>query len=555
MSPTYGTTCLEFKGLSEDLQSNVRTRLSTLDADDVHVYSSWLNDVVREELRALGYYSPTIDFELRPALNSGCDVLITNVDIGKPITITGVNVVLRGDACLDIDYQQWVKLSKPALGSILNHRQYDNFKSGFSSLALRKGYFNAAFYKSQLSISPIRYQAYWDIDFDSGKRYRFGKVRFHGTQISEDYLQNIDLINLGASYSLEALAIFYNSLVASNLFKSVIISPDFQDNTLLLDTMVTQCLRNKLEIGLGYSNDLGLRLKTLWHKPWLNSRGHSMKTSINLPVPEQVIEITYKIPLFHHYLEQYYLLQGRFKLAHINYNKSELTTLNVIRYWDISNSWQRAIHLRWSMNHFTEAKINNTTMLIYPSISMNRTRQRGGIMSTWGDSQRYSLSVSTTTWGSNVNFLLLQAQNVWIRTLAEKYRFVMRSHLGWIETNNFENIPPTLLFFAGGDHSIRGYKYQSLSPRNNYGKLTGALKLARVSLEYQYHMIGKWWGAVFIDSGEAVNDITQSNIRTGAGIGMRWQSPVGLFELDLATPVADKCEHGLQLYIGFGPEL
>ena len=75
------------------------------------------------------------------------------------------------------------------------------------------------------------------------------------------------------------------------------------------------------------------------------------------------------------------------------------------------------------------------------------------------------------------------------------------------------------------------------------------------SLEYQYNVTGKWWGATFVDSGEAVNDIKRSNFYTGAGVGVRWESPVGPIKLDFAVPVGDKDNHDLQFYIGLGPEL
>ncbi|MFK9858184.1 autotransporter assembly complex family protein, partial [Klebsiella pneumoniae] len=103
--------------------------------------------------------------------------------------------------------------------------------------------------------------------------------------------------------------------------------------------------------------------------------------------------------------------------------------------------------------------------------------------------------------------------------------------------------------------SIRGYKYKSISPKDDDGKLIGASKLATGSLEYQYNVSGKWWGAVFVDSGEAVSDIRESDFKTGAGVGVRWQSPVGPIKLDIARPIGDKEEHGLQFYIGLGPEL
>jgi translocation and assembly module TamA len=76
-------------------------------------------------------------------------------------------------------------------------------------------------------------------------------------------------------------------------------------------------------------------------------------------------------------------------------------------------------------------------MLIYPGVSVNRTRSRGGLMPTWGDSQRYSVDYSNTMWGSDINFIVMQAQDVWIRTLYDRHRFVVRGNLGWIEADNF----------------------------------------------------------------------------------------------------------------------
>ncbi len=554
--------CLQIEGLTGDLQRNVRTRLLRVPTEEVIADARFQNQVdnaVREGLRALGYYSPTINFDLKPTANGECDVLTARITPGEPVKIAGVNVILRGDPRQNSDYWQWVTNAKPAQGTVLNHGAYDRFKNGFSSLARRKGYFDAEFCKSQLGVSPERYQAYWDIDFNSGQRYCFGKVLFHGAQIREDYLQNLAKVREGEPYSTESLAEFNRRMATTNWFNSVVISPDFssgkQSKILPLDVVVTPCSRNSIETGVGYASDVGPRVKTTWSKPWLNSRGHSLQTGLSLSAASQSADIIYKIPLLKDPLEQYYLLQAGFKREDLNDTQADSTTLNVTRYWELSHGWQRAVNLRWSLDHFRQANVTDTTMLIYPGISINRTRQRSALMPTWGDNQRYSIDISNALLESDIDFIILQAQNVWIRTLAEKHRFVARSNLGWIETNNFKRVPPALRFFAGGDRSIRGYKYKSLSPLDDDSKLIGASKLATGSLEYQYNVSGKWWWTIFIDSGEAVNDIRKKDIRTGAGAGMRWQSPVGPIKWDIAAPIADKHEHGVQFYIGFGPEL
>lgn len=128
-------------------------------------------------------------------------------------------------------------------------------------------------------------------------------------------------------------------------------------------------------------------------------------------------------------------------------------------------------------------------------------------------------------WGSDIDALMLEAQYTLIRTFARKHRFVLRSHLGWIETGDFNDVPPDLRYFVGGDRSIRGYDYESISPKDENGDLTGASKMITGSIEYQLRVKGKWWGAVFFDIGRADTNFEFSNLKKGAGIGVRWESP------------------------------
>ncbi|HBL5001469.1 autotransporter assembly complex protein TamA [Enterobacter cloacae] len=552
---------LQVEGLSGALEKNVRAQLSTIESDEVtpdRRFRARVDDAIREGLKALGYYEPTIDFDLRPPPKKGRQVLIARVSPGEPVLIGGTNVVLRGGARTDRDYLDLLS-TRPKIGTVLNHGDYDSFKKSLTSVSLRKGYFDSQFNKSQLGIALDRRQAFWDIDYDSGERYRFGDVTFEGSQIREEYLQNLVPFKKGDYYQSRDLAELNRRLSATGWFNSVVVAPEFEKarktKVLPLHGVVSPRTENTIETGAGYSTDVGPRVRATWKKPWMNSYGHSLTTSASISSPEQQLDFSYKIPLLKNPLEQYYLVQGGFKRTDLNDTESDSTTLAVSRFWDLSSGWQRAINLRWSLDHFTQANVTNTTMLLYPGVMISRTRSRGGLMPTWGDSQRYSIDYSNTMWGSDVDFSVIQAQNVWIRTLYDKHRFVMRGNLGWIETGDFDKVPPDLRFFAGGDRSIRGYKYKSIAPKDDDGKLIGASKLATGSLEYQYNVSGKWWGAMFVDGGEAVSDIRRSDFKTGAGVGVRWQSPVGPIKLDFAVPVGDKEEHGLQFYIGLGPEL
>ncbi len=171
-------------------------------------------------------------------------------------------------------------------------------------------------------------------------------------------------------------------------------------------------------------------------------------------------------------------MQGGFKRTDLNDTQADSTTLGVSRFWEMSSGWQRAINLRWSLDHFTQANVTNTTMLIYPGVSVNRTRSTRRPDAYLGRFPALLGGLPNTMWGSDINFIVMQAQDVWIRTLYDRHRFVVRGNLGWIEADNFDKVPPDLRFFAGGDRSIRGYKYKSISPKDDDGKLIGASKLA-----------------------------------------------------------------------------
>lgn len=552
---------LQLEGLTGEAEKNVRARLSTIQRDEVSPdrrFRARVDNAIREGLKALGYYQPDIDFELKPPPQKGRQVFIVRVAPGEPVRIGGVDVILRGGARDDDDYLALLK-KRPVVGTILNHGDYDNFKKDLTRLALRKGYFDGKFLKNQLGVALSRHQAFWDIDYDSGQRYRFGAVTFTGSQIREQYLQNLLPFKPGDDYEAQDIAELNRHLSATGWFNSVVVAPEFakayKNKILPLTGTVSARSKNAIETGIGYSTDVGPRLKVTWKKPWVNTYGHSLSASASLSSPEQQLDFSYKIPLLANPVEQYYLVQGGYKRTRLNDTESDSTTLALSRYQQLASGWQRAINLRWSLDDFTQGNLTNTTILFYPGVMLSRARSRGGLIPTWGDSQRYSVDYSSTAWGADVDFLVLQAQNVWIRSLDSGHRFVARGNLGWIETDDFDEVPPDLRFFAGGDRSIRGYKYKSISPRDSADKLTGASKLVTGSLEYQYNVSGKWWGAIFVDGGEAVNDIRRSNWKVGAGVGIRWESPVGPIKLDFAAPVGDKTARGLQLYLGLGPEL
>lgn len=142
-------------------------------------------------------------------------------------------------------------------------------------------------------------------------------------------------------------------------------------------------------------------------------------------------------------------------------------------------------------------------------------------------------------------------QTTWIRG-NKNHRGIVRVNGGWMDTDNFEKVPPSLRFFAGGDNSVRGYKYQSISPLDASGQLAGGRYLATGSLEYQYRVYGNWWVAAFTDAGDAWDNAP--DWKTSAGLGIRWASPVGPVRFDVAHGFENENDE-FMIHFTLGPEL
>jgi len=65
---------------------------------------------------------------------------------------------------------------------------------------------------------------------------------------------------------------------------------------------------------------------------------------------------------------------------------------------------------------------------------------------------------------SDASFLRFYFNGKKILPFSERGRLLVRGEAGWMATDDFDKVPPSWRFFAGGDRSVRGYDYQSLGP-------------------------------------------------------------------------------------------
>jgi translocation and assembly module TamA len=101
------------------------------------------------------------------------------------------------------------------------------------------------------------------------------------------------------------------------------------------------------------------------------------------------------------------------------------------------------------------------------------------------------------------------------------------------------DIPATRRFYAGGGGSVRGYAYQAISPRDAANNELGGRSYVTASLEARFKVTDAIGVVPFLDFGSvSLNSAPGfSDIRAGAGVGLRYATPFGPLRLDVAVPL------------------
>ncbi|MGF1700707.1 autotransporter assembly complex protein TamA [Photobacterium makurazakiensis] len=552
----YAETSLTIKGLKGSLEDNVDAYVSAIPKKEYSTslrFREQLEGEIRNGLKALGRYNPIITYESQ--VDGNDERLVVNVDPGPKTVIAKSNLRLTGMAQSDPDFISLIRNSGLGLGKTLNHGKYESLKSSLSSLALRKGYFDAELKSSKLEVAPSRNEAFITIEFAAGQRYNFGETTFEGSQIELDRLQSLIPYDEGDPYLASTLGEFNQRLSGVGWFSSLFVGGDvanLEDDNVPINVVVSPQVKNQVETGIGYSTDVGMNLKLNWRKPWLNSAGHSLNVKAELSKLQPKIEAAYKIPL-DDVLNDYYQVVGGIRYVDNHDTVSTEYNLGLERHWRLESGWKRVASLRLLYEDYKQGKQESGVLaMVLPGISYEKTRVRGGAMPTWGDKQLISIEYSDPALGSDTRLARFRGRSAWIRSYQDNHRGLFRLDGGAVIADKLEDIPPSMRFFVGGDNSLRGYSYQSIAPRDSDGLRRGGQYMLTSTLEYQYRVYGDWWGAVFYDYGSAWIDTP--TWLSGAGVGVRWASPVGPIRLDFAWGL-DKEDDKFQIHFILGPEI
>ncbi|MFK8013583.1 MAG: autotransporter assembly complex family protein, partial [Marinicellaceae bacterium] len=150
-----------------------------------------------------------------------------------------------------------------------------------------------------------------------------------------------------------------------------------------------------------------------------------------------------------------------------------------------------------------------------------------------------------------VSFVQLNLNYKSIFPVLDRNRIIYRGQIGTTLIDDLSLLPSSYRFYTGGDNSIRGFNYNTISPLNNDGDAIGAKHLFTSSIEYEHRIASQWALAVFTDFGSAFRDNFQ--LKKSVGAGARWFSPIGPGRFDVGVPINDT-DNDFQIHITVGPD-
>ena len=544
------------------LQDNAEAFLGEVEgrsAGSLRRYASTAEAQVEEALRALGYYSPMIQWEVveQPGDDEIPARLVLTVQPGEPIRVRSRQVSIEGPASRDSDFVGTLP-EKPSEGDVLNHGQYSTLRQTIQNRATRLGYFDGEFTTRRLEVNPEQHTADISLVFRSGVRYRLGEVSFkEGHGFEEQLLEQFVRFEPGEIYHADKVARLSGDLSNSGYFSGVDIdaSPGkAEDGVIPVSVDLTTRPPRSVAAGVGFSTDVGPRFSGNWREHWINPMGHRRGAQTELSAPRQNVGAWYELPLDPPMTDSIRLSAG-YQREDIEDVESELLTLGQQWKHQLDNGWLQVASIRWEGERFRIGDDDpEQSSLLLPGLGYSKLQADSPLDPSRGYRIQFDVTGSHRAVISDVDILHANVLVKGLYTLADNHRFLSRFQFGGVATNRFSDVPPSLRFFAGGDQTVRGYGYETLSPRNSEDVAIGGRYLMVGSVEYQYEFTENWRVAAFVDEGNAMDDLSDP-LATGAGLVIRWISPVGPLRLDVAKGLDPEFGGEWRVHFSMGPEL
>lgn len=394
-----------------------------------------------------------------------------------------------------------------------------------------------------------------------GPQAVFGSTVIEGlADVSEDTVRRMLPWREGDVYRRSVLEKARRRLQESGLFAMIQITPEEGGGgpeTAVMRVALAERRHRSVGFGVDYRSDDGPGARAFWEHRNLSGLGRRLRVSGELSELEPGLAVAYDNPFF---LRDDQSLSLAFKGSRLDPDPYESRSLS------LSGTVERRIteFLRASGGlklrlATVEQRRQEESFLLLSSpwrLSLDRRDDRldpaAGYLLTALEEPFWDVG------DADIFFARQELGASWYKALDTDKSLVLavRARLGAITGDVLEDIPADTRFYAGGGGSVRGYGFEKIGPEED-GDVVGGRSLAEGSVEMRKRLTERLGLAVFVDGGAAFRaslpDFSE-DIRWGAGMGLRYYTPIGPVRLDVATPLNPRSgtDNPVQVYVSVG---
>ena len=343
-------------------------------------------------------------------------------------------------------------------------------------------------------------------------------------------------------------------LVGADYFGTVTVTPHPDkavERAVPLTVELTPAKRDIYSAALYASTDRGVGVELGMQRRWLNDHGHKGRADLDIAQRLQAIELSYRIPL-PGTRQRVLGFAGTYRdeTTESSVSQTEKFVTNVSRKW---GGYTFTYGVQFLAGDFEIGSERGNSTLLFLESALSRSRADQPTFARRGLSYTVTARFTPLEDLTDTLFVSATAEAKWLRAFGTNTRLILRGEVGKMNVDDFDQLPPELRFFSGGDRSIRGFGYEEIGSRNEAGDVIGGDNLVEVNVELEQYWHKGIGGALFVDAGDSfLGD--DFRLHVGVGAGVRWKSPVGVLRLDLAYPIKSIDSNSWQIHFNIGPD-
>lgn len=494
---------------------------------------------IKMALAPYGYHSPVVEGSLQKETSGWKAAYI--VETGRQVYITKLSVLVTGPGGSLPELGNPLQIISLETGQPLNHPQYDQDKRELLRKVRSLGFLNAFYSIHELRINRGEFSAEIELELDTGPRYLFGETTSDQNVLTDELFKRFIPFNQGDTFDPSLMRQLQRDLSQSNYFGQVIVEPELENTDELfvpVNVRVSPLQKyNKFSLGLGYATDTGANIRFDWENKLLNKKGHRTFSSLMIGDKESLFLFNYRVPV-----------------ADPRFNTITGTTEWNRELWEDTTTEKYSAGVVYeyrtpekygagSLQAFDEdykvGSVSGRGRFLMPGLRGSLAIADDIINTRNGIRGSVDLEGASENVLSDASFLKLRVDGKAIITPLQNWRFIGRATVGSIFVDSISDLPPSLRFYAGGEKSVRGYKYRTLGPVEGLGTIVGGRFLLTSSITCERQIYDHWRVSAFYDVGNAMDDWAIDLVQ-GVGVGVGLALPFGQVRLELAYPLSDE---------------